>query len=79
MAKKVWRYTLTKAEQILWDREDMKGWCKALEGCVEDEGREESCKKYIIYNEAGEILAKGDVTALPEPKSDEHSREPIAF
>jgi len=79
MAKKVWRHTLTKKEQKLWDREDMKGWCKALEGCVEDEGREEKCKKYMIYSNDGEIIAKGDVIVLPQPKSDEPSREPVTF
>lgn len=78
MAKRVYRYTLSKAEQKLWDREDMKGWCKALEGYVEDEGRDDKCKKYIIYDKAGELLTKGDVIALPEPKSDE-TREPVAF
>ena len=78
MAKKVYRYTLSKAEQKLWDREDMKGWCKALEGCVEDEGRDDKCKKYMIYDKEGEVLAKGDVIPLPDPKSDE-TREPVAF
>jgi hypothetical protein len=79
MAKKVYRYTLTKREQKLWDREDMKGWCKALEGCVEDEGRDDKSKKYVIYSNEGELLTKGDVSVLPEPKSDEPSREPVAF
>ena len=79
MAKKVFRHTLSRTEQKLWDREDMKGWCKALEGCVEDEGRDEKCKKYMIYNAEGEILAKGDVTALPVPKPEDSNREPVAF
>ena len=79
MAKKVWRHTLSAAEQKLWDRVDMKGWCKAFEGCVEDEAREEKCKKYMVYNQEGEIIAKGDVSALPEPKSDEQAREPASF
>jgi hypothetical protein len=79
MAKKVWRHTLTKQEQKLWDREDMKGWCKALEGCVEDEGRDGKCKKYMIYNIEGEVVAKGDVSVLPDPKTDDAPREPVAF
>ena len=78
MAKKVYRYTLTKKEQDLWDREDMKGWRKALEGSIEDEGRDDKSKKYVISNVAGEVIAKGDVTALPDPRSEE-SREPVAF
>lgn len=78
MARKVWRHTLTAAEQQLWDREDMKGWCKALEGCVEDDAREENCKKYMVYNMAGEIIAKGNVSPLPEPKNDD-AREPASF
>jgi hypothetical protein len=79
MAKKVWRHILSKAEQKLWDREDMKGWCKALEGCIEDDAREGNCKKYTVQNAAGETVAKGDVSALPEPKSEESTREPASF
>lgn len=79
MAKKVFRHTLSRKEQKLWDREDMKGWCKALEGCIEDEAREDNCKKYTVYNGEGEIVAKGDVSALPEPKSEDQAREPASF
>ena len=56
----------------------MKGWCKALEGCVEDEGRDDKCKIYMIFDRTGELLTKGDVIALPDPKSEE-TREPVAF
>lgn len=78
MAKKVYRHTLTKKEQALWDREDMKGWRKALEGSIEDEGRDEKAKKYVISDVEGTIIAKGDVTVLPDPRSDD-TREPVAF
>ena len=78
MAKKIYRYTLTKKEQALWDREDMKGWRKALEGSIEDEGREEKAKKYVISDNSGEIIAKGDVIPLPDPRVEEN-REPVAF
>ena len=78
MAKKVYRYTLNKKEQDLWNREDMKGWRKALEGSIEDEGREESAKKYMIYDIEGATIAKGEVSVLPDPRSDE-GREPVAF
>ena len=79
MTKKVWRHKLTKKEQKLWDREDMKGWCKALEGCIEDDARDGKCKKYAVSNADGEIVAKGDVSVLPDPKSDEPAREPASF
>ncbi len=78
MAKKVYRHTLTKKEQALWDREDMKGWRKALEGCIEDEGRDEGAKKYMLYDVEGAIIGKGEVSVLPDPRSDE-GREPVAF
>jgi hypothetical protein len=60
MPPKIWRYTLTVEEQSLWAREDMKGWCKALEGCVEDEAREQGMKRYEIYDRSGK--------KLPDPK-----------
>lgn len=78
MAKKIYRYTLTKKEQALWDREDMKGWRKATEGTIEDEGREEGAKKYVLSDFSGNVIGKGDVTPLPDPRSEEN-REPVAF
>ena len=78
MAKKVYRHTLTKREQGLWDREDMKGWRKALEGCVEDEARDEGAKKYMVYDVEGSIIAKGEVSALPDPRM-EDGRDPVSF
>lgn len=66
MAKTIWRYTLSNKEQTLWIREDMKGWCKAFEGCVEDEAREQGLKKYIIYDCEGEVVAKNTVSTIIE-------------
>lgn len=68
MAAKIWRYTLSVEEQGLWTRDDMKGWCKALEGCVEDEAREQGMKRYEIFDRKGELLAKDAVKKLPDPK-----------
>ena len=78
MAKKIYRYTLSKKEQALWDREDMKGWRKAMEGTIEDEGREEGAKKYILCDVESIVIGKGEVTVLPDPRSEE-TREPVAF
>lgn len=75
MARKIWRYTLKTVEQKLWDREDMKGWCKALEGCVEDDAREQGLMKYVIYDRKGDVLAKADVSPLPEPKPSDFRRD----
>ena len=30
MARTIWKYTLTKQEQQLWDCEDMRGWRAAM-------------------------------------------------
>lgn len=68
MAPKIWRYTLTVAEQKLWDMEEMAGWRTALEGCVEDDGREAGSKKYVVYDRAKKVIAKGEVKLLPEPE-----------
>ncbi len=69
MARTIWRYTLSRKEQQLWIREDMKGWCKAFEGWVEDEARELGRKKYIIYDLNGTVIAKNIVTELPQSRS----------
>jgi hypothetical protein len=65
MGKKIWRYTLSASEQKLWDTEEMQGWRTAMIGCVEDDAREEGSGKYVIYDRKENIVAKGDVTALP--------------
>lgn len=66
MARKIWRHTLSVQEQKLWDMEEMQGWRVAMTGCVEDDAREEGCAKFVIYDRKETILAKGDVTALPQ-------------
>ncbi len=66
MARKVWRYTMTREEQQLWDNEQMAGWREALRACVEDDARAEGCKKYVLYDRSSAIMAKGEVSRLPE-------------
>ena len=68
MAARIWRYTVAPKEQTLWNDDDMKGWRKAFEACVEDEAREQGSKKYIILDRKGEILAKNVVRPLPAPQ-----------
>jgi hypothetical protein len=67
MAVKIWRYTVAPKEQDLWLDQDMKGWRKAFEACVEDEAREQGSKRYIILDRHGAILAKNVVRPLPKP------------
>ncbi len=74
MARTIWRYTLEPQEQKLWDREDMRGWCRAFQGWVEDEAREQGLKKYIIYDGNGDILARDIVNELPESRTFEGRR-----
>jgi len=66
MARKIWRHVMTTKEQQLWDLENMEGWRKSLIGCVEDDAREEGCKKYVLYDRSELVVAKGDVPPLPE-------------
>lgn len=67
--KKIWRYTIKSSEKTLWEAQDMKGWRKAFEACVEDDAREEGSKKYIILDRAGEVLAKNVVRPLPSSET----------
>lgn len=66
MGRTIWRYTLNVKEEKFWERDDMQGWCRAFEGWVEDEAREQGLKKYIIYGRGGDVLAKNVVTELPQ-------------
>lgn len=68
MARKVWRHTMTVKEQRLWKAEDMEGWRTSLIQCVEDEAREEGCKKFILYDRQDTVVAKDIVSTLPEPE-----------
>ncbi len=74
MARTIWRYTLDSGEQKLWEREDMRGWCRAFQGWVEDEAREQGLKKYIIYDGDGGVLARDIVNDLPEARTFEGRR-----
>jgi len=69
MARKIYRYTLTAKQQERWDMEDMQGWRDSMVGVVEDDAREEGAKKFVLFDRAEQILAKGDVRKLPEPEA----------
>ena len=73
MALKICRYKMKMQEEKLWNQDEMDGWRKAFEACVEDEARDAGNKKYEIYDRAGEIVAKNIVRPLPE-MSDEMER-----
>lgn len=66
MAQKIWRYTLTRHEQSLWDITEMKGWRAAMQAYVEDEAREQGYKRYVLYGRKEEVLAKGEVRRRAE-------------
>jgi len=66
MAKKIWRHVMTAKEQQLWDLENMEGWRRSLVGCVEDDAREDGCKKFVLCDSNETVVAKGDVSPLPD-------------
>ena len=65
MARVVWRYTLTKQEEKLWAREELRGWREAMRGFVEDEAREQGFRKFAIYHRDDTLILKDVVAALP--------------
>ena len=67
-ARKIWRYTLNVKEQKLWDCEEMQGWRDSMIHCVEDEARDQGCKKYVVIDHNDTVVAKGEVRPLPEPE-----------
>ncbi len=68
MTRRIWRHTLTMKEQRLWNKEEMKGWRESMIGCVEDDARENGCKKFMVYDRNDTVLAKDVVTPLPVPE-----------
>jgi len=56
---------MNRHEDRLWKQEEMQGWRKAFEACVEDDARDEGCDKYVIYDSKDALLTKGEVTKLP--------------
>ncbi len=64
MAKVIWRYTLSKEEQKLWESDGMRGWRAAMEGFVEDEARDQGCRKYAIYKRDETLIVKNEVEEL---------------
>jgi len=64
MAKTILRYVLSKSEQQLWNREELRGWRAALEAFVEDEAREKGCKKFAIYDRSETLIVKDTVKQM---------------
>ncbi len=69
MSRKIYRHTLTEKQQARWEMEDMQGWRDSMVGVVEDDARDEGSTKFVLYDRAEQILAKGEVTKLPEPEA----------
>ena len=69
MARKIYRHTLTVKQQERWDMEDMQGWRDSMVGVAEDDAREEGATKFVLLDRAEQILAKGEVSKLPEPEA----------
>ena len=65
MARVIWRYTLTKQEEKLWAREELRGWREAMQGFVEDEARDQGYAKYAIYKGDDTLIVKDAVSTLP--------------
>lgn len=61
MSRVIWRYQLSKQEQQLWEREELRGWREAMQGFVEDEAREQGCSKYAIYTRDNALIIKNAV------------------
>jgi hypothetical protein len=78
MSKTIWYYKLSAQEYRLWTREDMQGWCRAFQGWVEDEARENGLVKYVIYDINGDVLVKDKVSPLPQMRPADRWRGPAA-
>lgn len=64
MKRKIWRYKMSRSEEKLWNKEEMLGWRKALEACVEDEARDGGYEQYMIFDSKETMLSKGQVSKL---------------
>ncbi len=71
MARVIWHYQLSKQEQRLWEREEMRGWREAMQGFVEDEAREQGFTKYAIYNLDNILILKNTVSVTEQPEVNE--------
>lgn len=69
MSRVIWHYKLSKQEQQLWEREELRGWREAMQGFVEDEAREQGYAKYAIYTRDNALIIKSLVT-VPSQESD---------
>lgn len=64
MSRVIWHYKLSKQEQQLWEREELRGWREAMQGFVEDEAREQGYTKYAIYTRDNALIVKSLVSDL---------------
>ena len=69
MATRIFRHTMSTGEQNLWNAEEMDGWRKAFEACVEHDARDEGYKKFELIDRKGLKVAAGPVRVIevPEP------------
>jgi hypothetical protein len=67
MPPKIFRYKMTRQENKLWDTEDMDGWRRAFEACVEHDARDEGFKRYELLDRKGTKVAAGVVRKLVVP------------
>lgn len=68
MATKIFRHKMSLKEQRLWNQDEMDGWRKAFEACVEHDARDEGFKKYELLDRKGNKVAAGAVRKLPAPQ-----------
>ncbi len=64
MAIKVYRHKMTVQEAKLWNAEDMDGWRRAFESCVEHDARDEGFRRYELLDRTGKKVAAGSVRKL---------------
>jgi len=68
MATKVFRKQMTAKEWKMWNAENMAGWRKAFESCVEHDARDEGFKKYELLDRDGKQVVAGQVRKLTTPQ-----------
>lgn len=64
MARAILHYKLSREEQKLWEREELRGWREAMQGFVEDEARAQGYTKYAIYTRDNALIVKSSVPSL---------------
>ena len=67
MPAKIFRHKMTREEAKLWNGEEMDGWRRAFEACVEHDARDEGFKRYELLDRKGKKVAAGTVRKLAVP------------